>query len=227
MEKCTKCAYPCFTLQQIQILYHFYFVSHSISTSFLFRFLFLLITEIELEFYGIFRTPIFSSPLSIQILVSPRFVINVKSCNIFEFLHQPQFYAATTAYHFFALHSSGSTVCKESVFLQFCQKIQPNIHQIFTQVYSTVFIGPSYMESLIGFLWDFTSQDYRTSQKLHKFFLLLPSHFFSLEPSKPPLLSLYFTASQKILSFEDCSFFLPHVTPKSYMHFRQTQLFLL
>ena len=46
------------------------------------------------------------------------------------------------------LHPSCSTaVCKESVLLQFCDKIQSSMHQIFTQMYLTVFIGQSLMDS--------------------------------------------------------------------------------
>ena len=38
-------------------------------------------------------------------------------------------------------------ICKGSVFLQFCDKIQLSMHQIFTQIYLTVSIGQSHMES--------------------------------------------------------------------------------
>ena len=65
---------------------------------------------------------------------------------------------------FFGLLMSWLTVCKGSVFLQFWDKIQSSIHQIFTQMYSTVSIGPSYKESPTGF-----------SEAL---FLLLALHFF-------------------------------------------------
>ena len=40
-----------------------------------------------------------------------------------------------------------STVCKGSVFLQFCDKIQPSMRQIFTKMYLTVSIGTSHMKS--------------------------------------------------------------------------------
>ena len=42
---------------------------------------------------------------------------------------------------------SWTTVCKGSEFLQFCDKGQSNMHQIFTKMYFTVSIGPSHMES--------------------------------------------------------------------------------
>ena len=46
---------------------------------------------------------------------------------------------------FFALLTSWPAVQKRSVFLQLCDQIQSSIHQIFTQMYSTVSIGPSHM----------------------------------------------------------------------------------
>ena len=42
-------------------------------------------------------------------------------------------------------------LCKESVFLQLCDKIRSSMHQILTQMYSTVSTGTSYMESATGF----------------------------------------------------------------------------
>ena len=50
---------------------------------------------------------------------------------------------------FFALLTSWSTVCKGSVFLQFCGKIQSNIYQIFTRCIQQFLL--SHMESSMGF----------------------------------------------------------------------------
>ena len=47
----------------------------------------------------------------------------------------------------FVLLASWSAVCKGSEFLQFCEKIQSNMHQIFSQMCLTVSIGPSHMDS--------------------------------------------------------------------------------
>ena len=58
---------------------------------------------------------------------------------------------------------------KESVFLQFCDKIQWSMHQIFTQMYLTVFIGPSHMES-------------PTKLFIKKFFFWWSPHFSAFEP---------------------------------------------
>ena len=46
----------------------------------------------------------------------------------------------------FCTPSCSTAVCKGSVFLQFCNKIQSRMHQIFTQMYLTVSIGQSHME---------------------------------------------------------------------------------
>ena len=46
----------------------------------------------------------------------------------------------------FCTPSCSTAVCKGSVFLQFCDKIQSSIHQIFTQMYLTVSTGQSHME---------------------------------------------------------------------------------
>ena len=46
----------------------------------------------------------------------------------------------------FTTPSCSTAVCKGSVFLQFCNKIQSSMHQIFTQMYLTASIGQSHME---------------------------------------------------------------------------------
>ena len=43
--------------------------------------------------------------------------------------------------------AASNSVCKGSGFLQYCEKIQSSMHQIFTQIYLTVSIEPSHMES--------------------------------------------------------------------------------
>ena len=43
------------------------------------------------------------------------------------------------------------SLCKRSVFLQLCDKIQSSMHQTLTQMCSAVSIGTSYMESVPGF----------------------------------------------------------------------------
>ena len=46
----------------------------------------------------------------------------------------------------FCTLSCSTTVCKGNVFLQFCDKIQSSMHQIFTQMHLTIAIGQSHME---------------------------------------------------------------------------------
>ena len=46
----------------------------------------------------------------------------------------------------FCTPSCSTALCKGSVFLQFCDKIQSSMHQIFTQMYLTFSIGQSHME---------------------------------------------------------------------------------
>ena len=71
--------------------------------------------------FTVWPASILSSALSTWILVSTHLIIT---------------YFITTSYNSlstFALLTSRSTECKESVFLQFCVKIQSSIHQIFTR----------------------------------------------------------------------------------------------
>ena len=46
----------------------------------------------------------------------------------------------------FCTPSCSTAVCKGSVFLQFCDKIQSSMHQIFAQMYLTVSIGMLHIE---------------------------------------------------------------------------------
>ena len=60
------------------------------------------------------------------------------------------------------------------LFLQFCEKIQSSMHQIFIQIYLTVSIGPSHKES-------------PTELFIKKFFFRWSTHFPTFElPNKNP-----------------------------------------
>ena len=72
------------------------------------------------------------------------------------------------------VESCSNNECKGSVFQQFFDKNQSRMHQIFTQMYLTVSIGPSYMES-------------PTELFLKKLFFRWSLHFFAFEtPNKNP-----------------------------------------
>ena len=65
-------------------------------------------------------------------------------------------------------------VCKGSEFLQFCKKIQSSMYKTFTQMYLTVSIGPSHMES--------------STELIKKFFFRWSPQFSAFEPpnKNPP-----------------------------------------
>ena len=95
----------------------------------------------------------------------------------------------TNSILFFALFTSWPVVCKRSVFLQFCDQIQTSMHQIFTQIHSTVSIGPSYMYVIpAGPKWDFllhantthplTIKALQTTERAKLSLLSLPSMWF-------------------------------------------------
>ena len=108
------------------------------------------------------------------------------------------------------------------VFQQFCDKIQSNMHQIFTQMYLTVSIGPSHMESPTRFSQVSTPESstngvspYFTKEAIPSvaspFFLCKNSwspvqkiHKISVGPKS--LLPPYFSVSDRI-SFLDISLF--------------------
>ena len=69
--------------------------------------------------------------------------------------------------------SCSTAVCKGSVFLQFCDKIQSSIHQIFTQMYLTVSTGQSHMER-------------PTESFIKKFFFRCDGHAIFLHLNLPP-----------------------------------------
>ena len=79
-----------------------------------------------------------------------------------------------------------STVSKRSVFLQFCDQIQPSMHQIFTQIHSTASIGSSYMKIPSEFPQARLKRSFSTFHCRTFSFCYLPS-FSSLEPSYPIL----------------------------------------
>ena len=95
----------------------------------------------------------------------------------------------TNSILFFALFTSWPVVCKRSVFLQFCDQIQTSMHQIFTQIHSTVSIGPSHMHMIpAGPKWDFllhantthplTIKALQTTERAKLSLLSLPSMWF-------------------------------------------------
>ena len=74
------------------------------------------------------------------------------------------------------------------------------MHQIFTQMYSTISIGPSHMDNATGFSQTPPLQVTFSYILLQNLFLLLPTHFSSLELSK--LLKSKFIFSQETIM--DC-----------------------
>ena len=59
--------------------------------------------------------------------------------------------SGTTASKIWIALPARPAVFKGNEFLQLCEKIQSSLYQIFTQMYLTVSIGPSYMESCTEF----------------------------------------------------------------------------
>ena len=90
--------------------------------------------------------------------------------------------------------SCSTAVCKGSVFLQFSDKIQSSIHQIFTQMYLTVSTGQSHMER-------------PTESFIKKFFFRCDGHAIFLHLNLPP--------KQKSLQTGTCQFTILPLSSKT------------